>query len=189
MSTSIGKLKLARNLVRNVIQGMDATGQPILSVESFFNDTEVIRQFSLIEEIISKQIEYELHKDKKERAPFSITTEELAQVKLPAEDIGVNQFAKCINQVVDIETTKGISGAQINAKLKELGILAEKVDETGKKVTAISNKSKQYGIVAVPNEYNGRKYDKIIFTDKGKQFLLEHFIEIMKLDEVSVTQR
>lgn len=188
MVTHMAKLKASRDLIQNIIQGTDRKGNSITSIDDFFKVPEVMRQFSFIEGVLSKQIEYELRKEKKERRIFSITVEELAHVQLPDSDIGINEFAKCINRVIDISSIRGISGAQINSKLKEVGILGEKLDDDGKKMTVINKKSKDYGIISIPSEYNGRKYEKVTFNNKGKQFLLDHFIEIMKLDEVSATK-
>lgn len=187
MSYDVQKLKEAREMVNNLIQGMDAYGNT-LEENSFLCTPKVLRQLALISQVLSSQIQYTANRRRQgPRNTFNVTVEQLAQVKLPDYSIGVNEFAKHINDVVDTQVVKGISGAQINSRLKVLGILDEKVDESGKKFTIINKKSKEYGIELVPGEFNGKKYEKIVFNQKGKQYLLEHFIDIMDLQEASAT--
>lgn len=187
MSYDVQKLKEAREMINNLIQGMDVEGN-ILDEENFLCSPKVLRQLALISQVLSSQIQYTANRRRQSpRNTFNITIEELAQVKLPDYSVGINEFAKHINQAIDSETVKGISGAQINSRLKVLGILDEKVDETGKKLTVVNEESKKYGVEVVPGEFNGRKYEKIVFNQKGKQYLLEHFMDIMELHEASVT--
>ncbi len=182
------RLKEARELVNQIIQGVDDSGNPIVGEDSFLIEPDNLRKFSLIAEALTKQLEYQERQDTSNREPFIINHEQLAKVELPEYPMGINELAKHINRVIDRTAIKGVTGAQINEKLRAAGILSHKVDEEGKKCTVINDISHQYGIKSEQGEYNGRKYEKVIFTDKGKQFLLEHFLEIMQLDEVSATR-
>ncbi|MGL6173041.1 MAG: hypothetical protein ACRC1P_00320 [Cellulosilyticaceae bacterium] len=187
MSYDVQKLKEAREMINHLIQGVDINGE-VLEESSFLCTPKVMRQLALISQVLTSQVQYTSNRRRQgPRNMFNITIEELAQVKLPDYSIGVNEFAKHINEAINSQTVKGISGAHISSRLKAVGILGQKIDESGKKLTVINKQSKEYGIEVIPGEFNGRKYEKIVFNEKGKQYLLEHFIEIMELYEASAT--
>lgn len=186
MDKETTSLMKAKEVVKSIITKIEGEDEKDIN-ELFLSEKELLDKFNTILEVIDQYIEYKDRIRKDARQPFSLTVEDLSKVNLPEYPIGINEFAKCINKVIDLKTTKGISGIQINKRLKELGILGEK-EENGKKCTVTNKNSKNYGIESMQAQYNGRKYEKVIFTDKGKEFLLNHFIEIMQLDEVSAAK-
>ncbi len=187
MEKEMTNLMEAKEVVQNIIKRL---GEPKSdqSINDFLSTEEnLLDKFNMVLKLIDWYMENKERMRKDVRQPFSITIEDISKVNLPEYPIGINEFAKCVNKVIDIKKTKGISGVQINKRLKELGILSEK-EENGKKCTITNKDSKNYGIESTQGEYNGRKYEKVIFTDKGKEFLLNHFLEIMQLDEVSAAK-
>lgn len=181
----IQKLTGARRVVEHIIQGKNPKTGEKLSREDFLDSPEILRGLSYVMGVLTEQIEKDKDFPKDTRKPFDITTEQLAQIVLPEYKIGVNEFAKCINKVIDIRTTKGITGAQINTRLKEEGILSEKLDEEGKKRTVVNKTSQKHGLESIPASFNGREYEKIVFNDKGKALFLDGFIHLMKLEEAA----
>ena len=53
-----------------------------------------------------------------------ITPEQKELIKLPDRDIGVNDFARCVNSILSGESKK-LTGALLNRQLKKMGILSE----------------------------------------------------------------
>jgi hypothetical protein len=93
--------------------------------------------------------------------------------------IRVNTFAKYVNLVIDPSRSKRLTGMFINQQLKKMGILAEEKGADGKSRTVITGESARYGIESMEMNYNGVAYNKVVFNDQGKKFLLEHLEEIM----------
>ncbi|HWL22254.1 MAG TPA: hypothetical protein VNR38_00640 [Ureibacillus sp.] len=108
---------------------------------------------------------------------FVITEEQLANVKLPIGKIGINEFARAINKVINPQVSKKVTGQMINKKLKELGILSEIIDEDGKVNTITNENSEGYGIESITRNFNGREYQKVVYNDIGKEFLISHIQE------------
>lgn len=102
------------------------------------------------------------------------------QVTLPPGKIGINDFSKEINAVIDPTISKKITGTMINKKLKAIGILSEEVDENGHRVTITNDKSEGYGIESETRTFNGREYKKVVFNEVGKQFLLKNIKTLME---------
>jgi|GEM_PF-6400167 len=112
---------------------------------------------------------------------FMITPEEKTRIVLPDGKIGVNEFARCVNKVINPEQSKNLTGVDLNKQLKKMGILSEKELEEGKRRTVINDQSKEYGIETEPRSFNGTEYEKIVFNEKGKSFLLENLEKIMEV--------
>lgn len=111
--------------------------------------------------------------------PFSITAEEKSRVVLPDKSIGVNEFAKCINSVINLQRSKKLSGMELNKQLKRMGVLGEEKTEEGKTRTVVNERSIEFGIETEKRIYSGNEYEMILFNDKGKKFLLDNLEKIM----------
>lgn len=131
---------------------------------------------------MSKEIIYLLIKD----APPDFRKRQLlSNVRFPEENIGVNQFAKCINNAIDLNRSRKISGVEINRQLKKMGILAEELLTDDKKRTIVNANSSKYGIVTQKRNYNGNEYDMVCFNDIGKKFLLDELEKILDYEAVN----
>lgn len=175
----------ARTILEHIIQGREPLTGIEVSRESFLDSPELIRSLSQVVSTLTHLLEDSSYRPKDTRKEFDITPEQLAQVKFPQDKIGVTIAAKCINAAIDTSQIKEITGVKINARLKEQGILGEKIDDSGKKSTITNATSHRYGIETIKSSFNGQEYEKIVFNDKGKRLLLENFIKFMKLEEAA----
>ncbi|MEH7237788.1 hypothetical protein [Bacillus sp. JJ1562] len=98
---------------------------------------------------------------------------------MPSGNIGINVFAKAVNEVIDENNSKKVNGTVINKRLKALGILSEETTEKGNTRTITNDQSEGYGIESVTRHFNNREYQQIVFNEVGKQFLLDNLERIM----------
>ena len=70
----------------------------------------------------------------------------------------------------------------INRKLKKIGVLSEEKINDNRKRTVVNDNSIAYGIESIESYYNGEAYQRVVFNDKGKEFLLKNIIDLMTLD-------
>jgi len=183
MINEIDKLKKAKYIINTLIQGKDPISGNVIEDGSFIRDQRMISCFAYIADVLSKEIEYNEKKHLPDKENFDANKLDLSKIKMPEEDCGINAIASCINELVDGRIMKKVTGAQINAKLKAMGILSEAVDSDGKTVTTTNEKSIEYGIYKVVSSYNGREYEKVVFNEKGRKFIIEHLNEIMNFSE------
>ena len=97
---------------------------------------------------------------------FVITNEQLASIELPQGNIGINDFANAVNEVIHLSLSKKLSSAIVFKKLKELGILSES--------------SASYGIESATRFFNGRLYTQVVFNETGKEFLLHNLRKLVE---------
>jgi hypothetical protein len=135
----------------------------------------MIRCFSYIVSVLTDNIEgnYSTGSKSKKRKSFYLKVEELEQVVMPEGKIGINDFCRALNKVIDTTKRKGLNGAKLNKYLKEIHVLAEIVTEDGHKTTTVTEESDKYGISTVERNFSGRVYDQIVYSDEGKKFLMD----------------
>jgi len=174
------KILKAKEILLKIANGVNPVNGEQIAEESFLHDPRIIRCFYYVAQVLENTARGQYPTNKP--GVFIITKEEKAKVILPEGKIGVNEFARCINRVIDPSRSKRLTGVILNKQLKKMGILAEENYGDGKTRTILNEKSAEFGIEAEKRNYNGNEYEMILFNDKGKQFLLDNLEEIMSFE-------
>ncbi len=172
----------AGEILNKMANGINpVNGQPI-DGDCFLQDPRIIRCLFFVQQVLNEAVERQANTAVRKLAEFIITEEEKRKVRFPDENIGVNQFARCINSAIDLNRSRKITGAEINKQLKKMGVLSEELLTDGKKRTIVNENSSNYGIVTEKRNYNGNEYDMVCFNDIGKKFLLDELEKILEFD-------
>ena len=177
------KLIKAREILLKIANGINPLTGEEVEPDNFVADPRLSRCFFYVAGELQKTWEQKKGRKSSTLTKFMITPEEKNRVILPADKIGVNQFARCINTVIDLNRSKKLTGMELNKQLKKMGILGEKEIEGDRKRTIITDKSKDYGIESEQRNYDGTEYEKIVFNDLGKKFLLDNLENILAYEE------
>ncbi|RUL52017.1 MULTISPECIES: hypothetical protein [Lysinibacillus] len=172
------KLVESQTVVKKIANGINPIDDTPFNDTSFLTTPQVIQPifylFNYMFHIANGNIS-----SRQRPKQFFITNEQLDNVVLPEGKIGIMEFAKAINEVIDPTISKKLNGAMINKKLKELQILSEAIDEEGHRRTITNENSEAYGIESVTKSFRGREYQKVVFNEVGKQFLLKNLKQLM----------
>lgn len=81
-----------------------------MELDYFLNDSRVIRPLIYLIHYINNEL---ASKNRAMGKPtkFFITDEQLASIRLPQGNIGINDFTSAINEVIDLSFSKKLSGA------------------------------------------------------------------------------
>jgi hypothetical protein len=174
------KLNRAIEIMKLLTEGINPFTNEPYEEASLINDSRMVRCLYYVVEILEKYkagnvTKYVPLKD----LPYCFTEEVMRKVKLPSDRIGVSTFAKAVNEVTDPAVCKKLTGMALNNQLKKMGILSDETAANGKRHTATNDLSGQYGMEMITAEFNGSTYEKVVFNEKGKEFLLGHIQEIM----------
>ncbi|THE09452.1 hypothetical protein E1I69_22330 [Bacillus timonensis] len=167
----------SKNIIKALANGVNPLTGEKVSNDSFLNSPGIIRPLFFLSQYLEHLPNTPIKK-KKPKA-FTITSEEKSCIVLPSGKIGINVFAKAVNEVIDENKSKKVNGKVINRRLKTLGILSEETTENGNTRTITNDQSEGYGIELVTRQFNNREYKQVVFNDIGKQFLLDHLERIM----------
>lgn len=178
MATEYEKMEKAKIVLTKIAKGINPlTGEQIRK-ESFLNDPKIIRCFYFVAEVLDNVINGAY--SNRGKINFVITPEQKSKVKFPEGEIGVSEFSRCINMCIDPIKSKNLTAAELNKRLKKIGILSEVLNPaTGKMRTITNSNSEKYGLTMVKQSYNGVEYDKVVMNDNGKKYLLDNIEKIM----------
>ena len=174
------KLERAIEIIKSLSEGINPFTNESYEDHSLINDPRMVRCFYYVVEVLEKykdgnMVKYVHRKD----LPYKFPQDLMSRVVLPSDKIGVNTFSKAVNAVIDASTCKNLTGSALNLQLKKMGILSEEVGADGKHRTVLNSESANYGIETVISEFEGRTYEKVVFNELGRKYLLEHLQEIM----------
>lgn len=182
MTSDLEKLMESKNVIQKLANGINPLNETPIETSCFLNDPQIIRPLFYLSNYITNEIDNK-SKPRKRPTRFYITEEQISAIELPSGKIGVNNFARAVNAVIDPNQSKKLNGLMINRKLKLLGILSETIDEDGKKRTTTNDRSEGYGIESLTKLYNGQEYQQVVFNEDGKEFLLKNIVDIMNYKE------
>jgi hypothetical protein len=177
------KMEKAKTVLLKIAKGIDPLTGEAIAETNFLNDPRLIRCFYFITEVLDDVIQGVYRKTRSHLPDFIITPEQKQRVTFPEGKIGVNEFSRQINQSIDINTSKKLTGVELNKKLKKMGILAEKNLENGKTRTVTNSNSAKYGFEMENRKFNGVEYEMVVINDQGKKYLLDNIETIMKSEE------
>ncbi|MCX7884137.1 MAG: hypothetical protein N2448_03795 [Caloramator sp.] len=172
------KLIKTKEIILKMANGINPVDNQPIDEENFMNDPRMIRCMFYVANSLEKLINDEKIVVSRP-SEFIITPEQKSMVKFPDEKIGVNEFSRCINSVIDRTKSKCLTGVELNKNLKKIGILSEKENEHGRKTTVTNEKFFEYGFETIRASFNGKEYDKVVINNKGKKFLLDNLKKIM----------
>jgi hypothetical protein len=173
------KIAKAREMVQKMAGGMNPLdGQP-LEDSCFLHDPRMVRCLHFIQEVLRQALEGPPRTGPRKPSVFAISGEEKKRIQLPKGKIGINEFARCINEVIDTGKSRKLTGIEINRQLKKMGVLGEQVLADGKTRTIVRAESSGYGIETEKRNQNGNEYEMVLFNDEGKKYLLENIETIM----------
>ena len=179
------KIIKAREILEKMANGINPVNGELIDADCFLQDPRMIRCLFFVNQVLSDYIERPAYARDYRPPTFIITSEEKDRVRFPDGNIGINQFAKSINSVIDLNRSRKLSGVMMNNQLKKMGILNEELQADGKKRTVANENSQQYGIVSEKRSYEGREYNMVCFNEDGKRFLLNNLERILEYTEDS----
>ncbi len=160
----------AREAINHLVQGVDPYTGQLLEKADFLQNPRIIGCFALMSEVLTKIIERQENRHEIKRDKFSMTKSQAEAIKFPGGDVGVKGIITAVNEVVDINVMTGLTIVSLYQRLKDMGIL-EKSSKDSVTKTVTTSLSSEYGIVTVKNTFQGKEYDRVMYTDKAKAYL------------------
>lgn len=181
MYIELERVEKAKEVIEKIAKGVDPLSGTQIHHDSILNDAKMVRCFYDVSEVLENVIKGNYSRRYKQ-LDFIITAEQKSRVVFSEGKIGVNEFSRCVNQCLNLNESRRLTGVELNKKLRKLGILAEARSEEGKIRTTTNDTSSQYGFELEKKKYNGEEYDKLVINDEGKKYLLDNLENIMAVD-------
>ncbi len=172
------KLTKAREITLKMANGVNPLTGESIGKEHFLQDPRIIRCLFFIADALKQQLEETVYRVRRPSS-FIISPEEKEQIRFAEGKIGVNEFSKCVNKVLDLTRSKKLTGVELNKRLKKMGFLTEEETPDGKSRTTVNSQSLECGFETELRNYNGNEYQMVLMNDKGKRYLLDNLETIM----------
>lgn len=178
------KLLESKQAIEKLAHGINPIDGSVIMADHLLSKPQIIRHLFVLLNFLDSELEKKQRKTsrRKRHNKVVLTSEQLESVVLPKGPIGINEFARAVNLVIDESISKKLTGTAINRKLKEIGVLSEEKLENNKTRTVVNDNSIAYGIESMESYYNGEPYQRIVFNDLGKEFLMKNIINLMTLE-------
>lgn len=178
------KLLESKQVLEKLAHGINPIDGSNITTDQLLNNPQVIRHLFVLLNFLDSELEKQKkikNRKRTKKVVLTLTPEQLEKVLLPKGPIGINEFAQAVNLVIDENISKKLSGAIINRMLNKIGVLSEEKINDSKTRTVVNDNSIAYGIESMESYYNGEPYQRVVFNDIGKEFLLKNIIIIMGL--------
>lgn len=165
-------LNEARETINHLVQGVDPYTGEVLQQVDFLQNPRMIRCFAVMSDVLTKIIERKPSSKPRgstKKRTFCITKTQAQAIEFQQGDIGVKGILSAVNRVIETEEVSQLSVVSFYKVLKELKIL-EKSGEPGSSRTVTTDSSANYGIKSVKSTFQGQEYDRIMYTDKAKDY-------------------
>lgn len=178
--TEIEKLQRAKMYIDKLANGIDPLTDTEMTKDETLNQVRISRCLFYVSEVLGRVIDNGGEIGRKvivKQLPFTITSEQLAQIEISDQPVGVAIIAKRISEVVD-ENVKKLPATHISNWLLKKGYLTENI-YANKKEKVSTAKGEALGIVTVDSvNSQGRSYRKNIYNKDAQQFIINNIIEI-----------
>lgn len=177
-------LKRAKHYMDSLSSGTNPiTGEP-LAYDCEIAADNYYKCFAYISDVLEKEINKTLRSNetKVKRREFYLSDEDKARVAISDDSVGINTVAARINDVIDRDVMKGVSGGKLAECLVSMGYLRLDTLPNGNTVRVASEK----GIIAGIETQNrtdtvGKEYMQNVYSRRMQEFLVQNINDMMKL--------
>ena len=177
------KLEKAIQVINALSEGIDYYTGEILDDNNILNNPKYIRLFKYIEDVLKYKVNLNKSASSK-KVDFSITKEQIDQIQIPNETLSISKVCAYINEYVNLNDMKGLTGQGLNQALSKMGVI-ESTKVADKIYWFVTDEYKEdYGIVT--REYEnakGIKFVSLNYEPKAQKFILDNLLELIKLME------
>ena len=178
--TELETMQRAKVYLDKLAQGIDPiTDQAVAEGDSLRNP-RLSRCFQYVSGVMEKVILNGGQVGSVEKAPFTITPEQLAKVQLTGEPLRIADFVDRILQATNYEGMKKLSPVKLTNWLLKKGFLTQEQGPDGKSRRIPTAEGKQLGISSKMCEYRGGEYLGIFYNIQAQNFLLDHMPSIIE---------
>lgn len=187
--TELEKMQRARMYVQKLAEGIDPLTDRELPEDTALNQVRLSRCFFYVAEVLGRVIDNggEVVRTRQaRRKDFQITPEQLREVTVSPEPIGISQFCKLIGAAAGGENGRGPSAVAVTEWLVRKGFLCVET-VGGKKRKRATAQAAQIGIFEESRIGTYGEYVAVLYDSKAQQFVLDNLPAILAEDQAGDT--
>ncbi len=158
------------------------TGEP-LAIDCELASEDFYKCFAYASELLAKEAKKLTYTDetKQKRAEFYLSEDDMEKVTVTDDYVGINTVAARINDVIDRDRMKGVSGGKLAECLVSMGYLKLETISNGNVVRIATEKGKLAGILTQHRTDSvGKVYLQNVYNLEMQKFLIANINDIIK---------
>jgi hypothetical protein len=116
--------------------------------------------------------------NKENLVPFALSEGQLKSIKYPAQPVGIAEFVRVINAVVDEQKMAKLKLTAVQKWLKDNGYLRETTDEKGKHTNRPTQKGESIGMFTEVRDSRQGLYVATLYSRRTMAIIVDHLAEI-----------
>lgn len=178
--TELETMQRAKMYMDQLAQGIDPISGQELPEDSALNHIRLARCFFYISGILDQVIRNGGQIKAVEKAEFSITTAQLAQVQVSPFPIRITEFTDALLQAVDSTTMKKPSAVKIHNWLEQQGLLVKEPTPDGKNRRVPTAAGRSLGMSTQLRQSRDGEYLAVYYDSNAQHFLLDNLFAILQ---------
>ena len=178
--TELETMQRAKMYMDKLAQGIDPISGQELPEDSALNNVRLARCFFYVSGILDQVIRNGGQVGSVEKAEFSITTEQFAQVQISSYPIRITEFTDALLQAVGSGTMKKPSAVKITNWLEQQGFLVKEPTSDGKNRRVPTAAGRSLGMSTQLRQSRDGEYLAIYYDSNAQRFLLDNLYTILQ---------
>lgn len=184
----IDLLRRAKYYMDRMSLGENPVTELPFGADSEINGENFRRCFKYISSVLNEEITRRTERSKptkyafrENRSDFYLSDDMKRTVHISSDPVGINTVAARINDVIDQNSMKGVSGGKLAEFLVKMGFLQIEENADGGRIRTATLKGKAAGIVTTDKTDSvGKAYRQNLYSEEMQRLLIENINEIMR---------
>lgn len=180
--TEIEKIGYTKNFIDKLANGINPLDDTQIPDGDLLNNIRISRCMFYVSDILRQVIEnngFKKATNDKNKAPFSISDERLAEFQFSQEPIGISEFTKRINSLIDENIMKKLKITSITEWLVDTDILYNEISNN-KKHKRVTPKGASLGISECIYQGQYGEYKKLLYNENAQHFIINNINSIIQ---------
>lgn len=180
--TEIEKIEYTKNFIDKLANGINPLDDTQIPDGDLLNNIRISRCMFYVSDILRQVIEnngFKKATNDKNKAPFSISDERLAEFQFSQEPIGISEFTKRINSLIDENIMKKLKITSITEWLVDTDILYNEISNN-KKHKRVTPKGASLGISECIYQGQYGEYKKLLYNENAQHFIINNINSIIQ---------
>ena len=178
--TELETVQRAKMYMDKLAQGIDPISNQELPEDSALNNVRLARCFFYVSGILEQVIQNGGQVGAVEKVDFTITPEQLANVKVSPYPIRITEFTDALLQAIGTNTMKKPSAVKINNWLEQQGFLVKEPTPDGKNRRIPTAAGRSLGMSTQLRQSRDGEYLAIYYDANAQRFLLDNLSTILQ---------
>ena len=178
--TELETMRRAKMYLDKLAQGIDPITNQEVPDDSVLNNVRLARCFFYVSDVLGRVIDNGgVIGGKPKLQAFTISPDQLAQVRVSQEPVRITQLVDMIGAAVENPQMKKLSTTTITNWLLENGFLEKQMGPDGKNRRVPTHNGSMLGLSTETRQGQYGEYQAVFYSAAAQQFVLDHLPDIL----------